>query len=85
MLFLRYVFNGDLCLGQTYLEDLCKLSSPESWDVKAMPYDVFQTNVDGLHPFGNYYFDDTGGFPLLGEKIGLYIVECTAKNATDLM
>ncbi len=67
-LFLRYVFNGDLSLGQTYLEEFCKQSSPDSWDVKPMSYDVFQTTTDGLHPFGNYYFDDMGGFPLLGEK-----------------
>ena len=73
MFFLRYVFNGDLSLGQTYLEDFCKRSSAESWDVKAMPYNVFQTNVDDLHPFGNYYFDDMGGFPLLGENLYNYL------------
>lgn len=69
--FIRYTFNGDINLGQTYLDEFCKLSSPCSWDVKAMPYNAFQTTVDDLHPFGNYYFDDMGGFALLGENISV--------------
>jgi hypothetical protein len=41
-----------------------------------MHYNVFQTTVDDLHPFGNYYFDDMGGFPLSGEKIEIFCVHC---------
>ena len=55
-------------MGKKYLEEFCKRSSPDSWDIKPMPYNVFQTTVDDLHPFGNYYFDDKGGFPLAGKK-----------------
>jgi hypothetical protein len=76
MLFLRYVFNGDLNVGETYLQEFCKRSSPDSWDVEPMHYNVFQTTVDDLHPFGNYYFDDMGGFPLSGEKIEIFCVHC---------
>ena len=76
MLFLRYVFNGDLNVGETYLQEFCKRSSPDSWDVEPMHYNVFQTTVDDLHPFGNYYFDDMGGFPLSGEKIEIFCIHC---------
>ena len=87
-LFLRYVFNGNLSVGETYLEELCKRSSPDSWDVKPMPYKVFQTTVDDLHPFGNYYFDDKGGFPLAemtNEVIDVLIDRYTALPSLEKM
>lgn len=62
IIFLRYFFNGELDRGQVLLDDFCKRTSPYSCDVNPTSYDAFQKSVDKLHPFGNYYFDDKGGF-----------------------